>query len=598
MKTKLFLMWLLILAVVPVCAAEEGSASEEESAGKVPIIVLDGPITEVSNPLALFGEQSTVLRDLTATIDKAAEDDEVVGMILKVGRPSVGLAQVTEIRDHLMKFRESGKPLITWFDAATPGGYLLASTGTQVVMPEVGMLMTPGISIQMYYFKDLLAKVGAEAEVVNSGKFKTAMEPFTHNTMSEGNRIQLGEILDDIAEAIVEDVAEGRGMDMGDVRDVLWTGPLESQWALDKGLITDIAYYQDFLDQYAEENGIEYDDEYRAKPKKEKESINLFTLFSNMNADSDKKSDGKERIALVYALGAIIDGRADENPFQQGEQIASEDFLDLLDDVMDEGDTKAIVLRVDSPGGSAIASDRIWNRLEQIQAQGVPVVVSMGSVAASGGYYISMGADKIVAEPTTLTGSIGVVGGKFSFGGTYEKIGVSKQMLSVGQNATIWDEAEPWDENEREIMNHMIDTTYDTFTRKVADGRGMTQDRVKELGQGRVWSGIDAKDNGLIDELGGTEEAIAIARDMIGNPDISIVQYPREKTFFELLEEVMGGDVSAGAIVPNALMTPDMVQTLQAVLPPEQVQTLMDAMTLMKDEPAILTWNPINFNFR
>ncbi|MBI5155617.1 signal peptide peptidase SppA [Candidatus Poribacteria bacterium] len=594
--------WLPALALILVGAAPAAAKDDAKDAPAkkiVPVLELDGPVAEVKNPLEFFATPGTTLRGITDTIDKAAKDENVAGLVVKVGAAEMGLAQRTELRDHLMTFRDTGKPLITMFDSTALGGYLLASTGDRIVITPVGSVDIYGMAINMYYFKDLLAKIGASAQVVNTGKFKNAFEPFTHSEMSEGTKIQMGALLGDIGEYVVHEVAESRGMPSGAAQDALWNGPYLSKKALKAGLVTDIAYHSEFLDKYAEENNIEYDDEYSASPKKKAESINLFTLFSNVGAKKDKdKGDGDPKIAVVYALGGIMDGRQEENPFQQEQVIASDDFIDLLDEVDEEGGVKALVLRVDSPGGSAVASDRIWNRLEEFQKDGVPVVVSMGNVAASGGYYISMGADHIVAEPTTITGSIGVIGGRFVLGGTYEKLGVSKQTLRVGPHSGIIDETRPWNEEEVALIDDLLNDVYDTFTSKVADGRNKSQNEVKELGAGRIWTGKAALKNGLVDELGGLDEAIAKARELAKAPDAPVVTYPRDMTIMELFEKIMSGEVVVNTQAASGPSLPLAFAALGAdqVVPRSHLQVLWTAITLMKDRPCAALLYPMTFD--
>ncbi|MEQ8821947.1 MAG: signal peptide peptidase SppA [Sumerlaeia bacterium] len=552
---------------------------------KVPVIVLSGPLLEVTNPLEFLAPSSQTLRSVTSTIDKAADDPEVAAIVVKMEAPMLNGAQALELYDHLMAARDAGKTVYAVSDGASLGQYLVMSAANRIVLPEVGGLGIFGVSAEMYYFKELLAKIGIRAEVVNTGKFKNAMEPFTHSAMSDGTRIQIGEVVEDFAEIISERVARGRDMKPEAARDALFSGPYTSLEAKEKGLVTDIAYPDEFLGQLEEREDLELDYEYRGIPKKKQQAPSLFSIFSGVGGGGKGFGGGGDRVAVVYALGPIIDGRAEENFFAQEQVIASEDFLDLLDEMMEDGNVRAVVLRVDSPGGSAIASDRIWNRLESIQDEGIPVVVSMGSVAASGGYYISMGADKIYAQPTTITGSIGVIGGRFVMGDLYNKIGVTKQRIAIGEHSDLLDETEPWSDAQREFIAHFLDTVYETFTSKAAEGRGLTQKRIKELGGGRVWTGVAARDRKLIDELGGLDDALAAARGMAGVDDaVPVVYYPKEMTLQDLINEMLSG-VSAGQPTGAlSVLRPSVWQEAARLIPSRHLTTLRAALTLAGGE--------------
>lgn len=591
-----------VLAAAMLAAPALGFAADAQKkevvADVVPIITLAGEVKEQKTPLSIFSPETQTLRSLIATVEKAAADEKVAALIVKVESPSWGIAQLSEFHTALKKFRESGKPLYVTYDSSGLGGYVLSTAATEVVLPPVGGLELLGMHITMMYFKGLLAKIGVQAEVVNTGKFKNAFEPFTHDSMSEGTRIQMQALMDDIFAELKKTVAENRKVSEEKAQEILTMGPYTSNKALEAKAIDRIAYFDELQDSIEKNAGreLEFDTEYSASPKGEGESFNLMTLLSGMGKKDEEEKDGKPKIALVYAVGGISDGRAEKNPFGSQEGIYSDDFVDLIDDVMDEGGVKALVLRVDSPGGSAIASDKMWHRLQQVQASGVPIIVSMGNVAASGGYYISMGADKIVADPTTITGSIGVIGGKFALGGTYEKLGITRDTLAIGDRYTLYDEANPWSERDRKLLDETIEDVYNTFTSKVAKGRGMTQDKVKELGGGRVWTGTSAKANGLVDELGGLEDAIAIARKIGKAPDAELVEFPKEKNFFEALEELMGGakvSMHAASITSNPLF-----QSAALVVPEKHLLHLAFMVDAMKDKPTAMVMMPWAFDIK
>lgn len=569
----------------------------------VPVLNIDGAYPDVKPAFNFLEQDQPTLEGLVATIRKAKDDPAVPAMIVRIGSPALGSARVMEVRNALLEFRDSGKPIYTTFTAAGIGGYVLASTGTEVVIPPVSGVELTGMRADLFYYKDTLAKLGVQAQAVNTGKFKTAFEPFTHDSMSDGQRIQLTEIIDDFFDSLTKSVAEAREVKERKARRWLTDGPYTAKQALDEGLVDRIAYLDELKRDVERKFGkdIKFDEEYSAQEKKKPEQVNLLALFMGTAKKAQSRTEAGDKIALVYALGPIMDGRADKSPFATENVIASEDFLELLDEVAKEPGLKGIVLRVDSGGGSAIASDLIWQRLEALNDRGIPHVVSMGDVAGSGGYYIAMGADKIYAEPTTITGSIGVIGGRFVLGGMYEKIGLRKDTIAIGDNTGLADEARPWNAREVKIIEGMLEDVYDTFTRKVAEGRGMKQSEVKKIGGGRVWSGVAAKEIGLIDELGGVDDAIAAAREIAKAPDAKVVTFPKEKSLMELIDEMLSGkkaglDATVTAVVAEAS---DPFRQVESVVPQQHAAMLKFFMHTMADgNLKILAAAPWSFDIR
>jgi len=588
----------------PVVALSEtdAAATTPAAATLVPVLHLNGAYPEVANPFSLFGQEpGMTFRELLGTITKAKSDPKVTAMIVRIGNPAINSAQLMELHGALMDFRSSGKPLYATFEATGVGGYVLASAASEILIPPVSSLALIGMRADIFFYKDTLEKLGVQAQAINTGKFKTAFEPFTHNSMSEGTRIQTTQLLDDIYGTLVERVAAGRDVKDNKARRWLMDGPYTAKEALSEGLVDRIVYFDDFKAelQAKAENKLTFDSEYTGVEKKKVEPPNFFALFMGTAKKASTSSDKSDKIALVHALGPIIDGRVEKSPFGGSATIASEDFIDVLNDVAKEPGLKAIVLRVDSPGGSAIASDLIWRRLETFNEQGIPYVVSMGSVAASGGYYISMGADRVFAEPTTITGSIGVIGGRFILGDAYNKMGLKKEHIAIGENTGLMDESRPWTQRETKILVRSLDDVYETFTSKAADGRGMKQSRIRELGGGRVWSGTAALDNGLIDELGGVEAAIRSAREIANVPDAKVVSFPKEKTIMELFEEILSGTSTSTStqskIASHFLPQADMLTQLSAVLPEDHMTMIRFFMHTMKSDTStslmVMPWS-------
>jgi protease-4 len=598
MKMQLRLMTAILatgicLGAPMVAAAQTESVSTAPaSATTIAVLNLDGAYPELANPFSLFGGQETSMtfRDLLATVTKAKGDSKISAMVMRIGSAQLNTAQLTELHTALMDFRSSGKPLYATFESTGVGGYVLASAATEILIPPVSSLELIGMRADIFFYKDTLEKLGVQAQAINTGKFKTAFEPFTHNSMSEGTRIQTTQLLDDIYGTLVERVAAGRDVKPNKARRWLMDGPYTAKEALSEGLVDRIVYFDDFRAELQEKAGTKliFDTEYSGAEKKKVEPPNLFAMFMGTTKKPSSSSDKGDKIALVHAIGPIVDGRVEKSPFGGSDTIASEDFIDVLNDVAKEPGVKAIVLRVDSPGGSAIASDLIWRRLEGFNDNGIPYVVSMGSVAASGGYYISMGADRVFAEPTTITGSIGVIGGRFILGDAYEKLGLKKEYIAIGENTGLMDESRPWTSRETKILVRSLDDVYDTFTSKAAAGRGMKQSRIKELGGGRVWSGTAALENGLIDELGGVEAAIRSAREIAKAPDAKVVTFPKEKTIMELFEEMLGGTSASTStqtmIASHLAPQMDPLAQLATVLPPEHITMIRFFMNNMKSD--------------
>ncbi len=564
-------------------------AEEEAKATTFAVVTLSGAIVEVGDPIAAaFGAPFTTLRGLTSTIDRAAEDPEVAGLVLDFKGALLGVAQAEEIRRHLMAFRETGKTIIAFQDNAMLSDLMVMSAADHIVMPPVGNVFVVGIQAQMYYLKDMLGNLGIEAQSLQTGRYKSALEALTHSEMSEDTRVQMTSLIEAIGDSLVADFAAGRGIGKSEAAELLWSGPYTSGQAHEAGLITDLAYREQFMKEYSEEWGITWDDEYETRGQRGREPVNLFSLFSGVGSQRGRRAAPRTQVALVYAIGNIVDGRADSGPFGGAQMIASEDFLDLLDEVISDGPPRALVVRVDSPGGSAVASDRIWNRLNEIRKEhDIPVVVSMGSVAASGGYYISMGADRIFADSTTITGSIGVIFGSIILDRTYSMIGVNKESIGIGKHIGIMDETKEWAGEDLAVLESMRDEIYDAFTRKAAEGRGMTQEAILEVAEGRVWTGSQALRIGLIDEIGGLEQAVVSARALAGiAPDAAVTTYPKEKTIFEVMDELFAGQMSVQPVIKAwAGPMPGAWDELTAVLPPAIVQRARELAALVQTHP-------------
>ncbi|MDX1971118.1 MAG: S49 family peptidase [Candidatus Sumerlaeia bacterium] len=535
------------------------SADAPTTKSLMPVLILDGVMDERSTPFTFLDQEVQSLHDVIEWVDLAAKDEEVKALAVQIRNPMLGLSQTTELRNAFLRFRETEKPLLFFADSLTLKTYYLASSGEQVILPPVGGLFTYGFSFRFYYFKDMLEKLGMQAQVVNTGDYKNALEPFTHQEMTEGTREQFTAIQSDLVEYIGTAIGESRGMESDQLLETLFGGPHLSSKALELGLIDGVGYWESTLETFSNEKGFELDWEYDPLPKSQQAPPNLFALFTTV-PKALKQEDTEPRIALVFAQGNIVDGAAAEDPFSQSQMIASDSFLEVLEDATGEG-VKALVIRVDSGGGSAIASDRIWNKVQEIRTEkNIPVIVTMGNVAASGGYYMSMGADRIFVQPTTITGSIGVIAGRMVLGGTYSKLGVNMMTLDYGKNSWLENEKSLFTPEQVAFVEGLIMDTYKTFTTKASESRGISLPELEALAGGRVWTGVSAVKFGLVDELGGLNEAIEYARIKAQDgASLPVVEYPKPKTLPEILAEIMSGEMQTTS------SNPELLKSLQSI---------------------------------
>ncbi len=533
---------------------------------RYPVFDLSGPINERPEIYNFLVPGTLTVREWTGAVQRAAEDPAVEGIFVRINSPQIGWARMQQLRRAILDFRKSGKPACAFLQTESSLGYLLASSCDRVAMPESSILFLTGLRADMYFLKDLLAKLGAQADVAAIGKYKDAMEALSESEMSAASREMFLSLIDDLTSQSVAMVAAGRGMEPPEARRAFEGGPYTAREAAELRLIDDVSYLEQLVAGIEEKAGrpIELDYEY-ASPAAAAAPPNLLTLFSELfQPERPLPTEGRPYIALVYATGPIVPGTAEDYPFAQN-LIAQEDFLDLLSEVESDDAARAIVLRVESPGGSAEAADLIWNRL-RILSEVMPVVASFGDVAASGGYYIGMPADAIVAEGGTLTGSIGVVTAKLAVGGLYEKIGVRTQHLGGGPYSGLLSEQAPWTEAERAKIMHLSEDMYRRFVSKAAEDRVVSYEALDRVAQGRVWTGSQAVECGLVDEIGGIERAIEIAAEKAGFPSgetPEVVIFPRQIGIFEYIEKMMSRGAAAGgfpvsgrAALGRAIKTP------------------------------------------
>ncbi|QDU63528.1 Protease 4 [Planctomycetes bacterium Pan216] len=535
--------WFLVLvsaAVIPVAGARGAEADNAMGTIHVAHINLTKAIPETPQPTGFFGEQDDNLRAVAERIAKAAKDDQVKALYLKVGGMGVGFGQIYEFRESIANFKKSGKKVYADLGDGLSGAYLLACSADEIIVPPAGAVLLTGIRMQVLFLKDLLGKIGVEADFVQVGDYKGAAEPLTRSSMSKAFRKQLTSVLDDYFEQMVGLIAESRGLEVEKVRKLIDEGPFSPEDAKKAGLIDRVTYMSDLRSDLAKEfnaKKVVFKMNYgRRNIEKEFEGIaGLMKLLSSMSGQN-KKPEGfslKPRIALIYATGPIMTGASDQG-FGDG-TTGSSTLIKAIRAARDDGKVSAIVLRIDSPGGSALASDLIWHELKK---SGKPVVASMGNTAASGGYYIALGAEKIYAEPGTLTGSIGVVGGKFALKGLMDKVGLNAEVISRGKNANLFSLETKFSASERTAITGLMESIYERFTSITSESRDIPSKELTEYAEGRVWTGRQAKKIGLVDELGTLNDAIDAAKELAKlskETKVDVKVFPKPPTALEAI---------------------------------------------------------------
>jgi protease-4 len=501
--------------------------------GSLPDYVPDDPIRR------LLGRQPQSLSGLITQFRKAKVDKRITAILLDVDASDVGWAKAEEIRGAIEDFRASGKPVYAYMEMGMNKDYFVATACDKIFVAPPGELFITGLAADVMFFRGTLDKLGIYPDIYQIGKYKSAGDTFTQKKMTDAHREYINSLLDDLFSHYVDAIAKGRSRSPDDVKKIIDNAPYTAAQAKDAGLIDDAVYREDVEKQLKKRLGYKDSDDLRVAKASDYRQISQESLGLNKG----------EKIAVVYAAGDITSGKSTFGGSGE-ETIGSDSLTKVLDDVRDDASIKAVVLRVDSPGGSGLASDIIGRAVDSLK-QRKPVVVSMGDVAASGGYYISAGANKIVAEPSTITGSIGVVGGKPVVKGFYDWIGVTNEYVLRGNNAGIFRESEKFTDSERAKFQEFLGKTYNDFTSIVAQGRSKDQTYVDSIGQGRVWTGRQGKDNGLVDEYGGLDQAVELAKQLARIPADRGVQRiirPQPPTFWEQLLSSGGDDDTEAAL--------------------------------------------------
>ena len=529
---------LLSFIVIGIIAGIVAVSSNDEvviSKNTVLLIKLDKPITDRSPKMPILSSLTmpnkiTGLNDILADLKKASKDDNISGIYLDLSYLQAGLSTVNEIRDALLDFRKSGKFIWAYSEAYDQKTYFLATVADKIFLNPEGILLFKGLNYQLVFIKGTLEKLDVKAQIIRHGKFKAATEPLFLDKMSPENRKQLTAILDNFWENMLNGIAETRKISKQDLNRLADSLKIETpEDALKYRFVDQLVYKDELIKEMKKLLNIE-----------EKKKITYVTLENYTKVRERSKSGiKKETIAVIYATGSIAGGDGDD------QSIGSERMSKAIRKAREDDKVKAIVFRVNSGGGSALASDVIWREID-LARKVKPVVASFGDVAASGGYYIACAASKIVADPTSITGSIGVFGVVPNMQGLFnKKLGITFDEASTNKNSDYIPVMKPLSAYQTMILQRDVDHIYDVFTTKVADGRNLKKAMVDSIGQGRIWSGTDAKAIGLIDDFGGLSKAIELAADLAKISHYRLLCLPEQKDPFEqILDELLGNEPS------------------------------------------------------
>lgn len=536
-----FLAWiggiflLSILAIV--FAVALGSREKEVPKQTILEVDLETDIVEDLPDTAwakLSGMGKLDMRSLLTALQRAGEDPRVLGLVARIGKSKMGMAQVQELRDAVTRFRGKGKFALAFAEtfgefSGANSAYYLATAFEQIWLQPSGDVGLVGLAIEPMFIKNTLEKLGVKPHMDQRYEFKNAMNMFTETKMTPAHREAMEKLAQGWFGQMVRGIAEGRHLTEADVRQIIDRGPFLGAETIKEKLVDQLGYRDEF---YA-----------KAKERAGASAQLLFLHKYKQHSDraAEKQQRGAKAIALIYGLGSVHRGESDVDALSGGQSMGADTVTAAFRAAVADKDVKAIVFRIDSPGGSYVASDAIWREVVRARAAGKPVIATMGNVAGSGGYFVAMAADKIVAQPGTITGSIGVLGGKFIVNELFEnKLGITHDRVALGQNATMWSVYQDFTPAEWARFEASLDRIYQDFTAKVAQGRKLAPDKVAQIAKGRIWTGEDAKALGLVDELGGLDVALHLCRQTIGVSDsepLSIRPFPPHKNLSQLMAE-------------------------------------------------------------
>ena len=491
----------------------------------------DDPFTGVlSQAFGKPTENSIGLDDVLSNIKKAKNDENIVGIYLKGGSLSGGIASIKEIRNALIDFKKSGKFIVAYADNYSQRVYYLVSVADKILLNPQGMLELKGLSAQTMFFKKTLDKLGIEMQIVKVGTFKSAVEPLIMTKMSDANRLQVSVFMNSIWNTILKDVSVSRKIPFEKLNmyadEMMMFQPTEK--AKQYALVDSLVYIE------------QVDSILKKCDKKLKKGDNLvFVKQSAMNKVADTNKYDKNKVAIIYAVGEITD--------EDGEGIVSKDLVKTIDDIAKDDKVKAVVFRISSPGGSAYGSEQICHAITLLKAK-KPVIVSMGDYAASGGYYIACMADKIVAQPNTITGSIGIFGVIPNISGLNEKLGITYDGIKTNKMSDAISINRAFTPDERNLMQNYVNRGYELFVKRCAEGRKMKPEQIKAIAEGRVWTGEDALKIGLVDKIGGLNDAIKMAVDKAKLKSYNVSEYPEKEDFATKIMKNFSKDIQTSLL--------------------------------------------------
>ncbi len=547
-RLRIFLLVLLALLVLTVVFSDPPPVEIEP--GSTLVLEVEGAYVEgISTPLVdrLLGDGRRSFTQLSSQFNMAIRDDRIARVVVVIRRLDMGWAKVGELRDAMGRLREAGKPTTAYLDlAAFNAGreYYLATAADEIHVVPGGSVPLVGLAAEYLFLGGLFEKLGVEWDVARVGRYKSAVESYTGTGMSESAREMADALLDDINAAFLSAIAEGRGLDVGAVRALVDEGLILPEELEQRGLVDGVGHLQGLLDSMGGE-------------------VVWPRTFAGVTLE-DVGVDAKAEIALVYGAGNVVEGEASRG----GDMVfAARTASDAILEAAESEEIDAIIVRIDSPGGSALASEQIHDAMQRARALGKPLIASFSDVAASGGYYAATGADYIVSGANTLTGSIGVFALRPALGDTLAKAGITMVPLTRGRHADFLLSGEPLSPGARAILDRSVMQTYVLFLERVSDSRGMPTQEVDAVAQGRVWTGRQALDRGLVDEVGGLHAAVQLAKRELGlaeSDDAVLVPFPPPLTFSEQLVELMNARAQAWAW--GAFPWPESIRSLEAIV--------------------------------
>ena len=522
----------------------------------------------------LLSEDTLVLRHVVGALEVAASDDRVVGLFAQGGGVRMGFAQVQEIRDAILAFKQSGKPTAVFAETfgelgSGNGGYYLATAFDRIYLQPSGEVGLTGVAMEHPFVKGALDSLGIGVQMDHRHEYKNAMNLFTETEFTAAHREASAAILKSMMNQMVLGISRLRGKTPEDVREIVNRGPFLGTAARAEGLVDSLAYW----------------DEVRESVKDEWGQKAEFLDVGNYRKRTDDPYGEGTTVALIHGIGAIHRGKSDYDPMSASTTMGASTLTKAFRAAVKDEDVRAILFRIDSPGGSYVASDAIWREVVKAKQAEKPVIVSMGNVAGSGGYFVAMNADKIVAQPGTLTGSIGVVGGKFVTTEFWERLGITWDEVQEGDNALIWGSGAEFTPEQWAKFQMWLDAIYEDFTTKVGKGRNMSQADVLEVAKGRVWTGEDAKARGLVDELGGMKAALRSVREVLkleADAPLHLKVFPKEKSLIDtILEKGLIHALGAG----------------QAMTFADELQPIFRVARLMGHRRQVLEMAPVDVQF-